>query len=134
MNDTAGQKGQMMILIVVIISAMALGAVALNNFIMVSELRQVTDARLSGAAIFAADSGIECILFHEFGNDIYASVSCPNPPAGPGSYSDVQTLPNGSTFSYLLVSQTPLSSVWRSVGVDGSGKSTRSLQITLISR
>ena len=125
------QKGQMMILIVVIISAMVLGAVALNSFIMVSELRQVTDARLSGAAIFAADTGIECILFHEFGNDTYSSVSCPTAPGSPGSSSDIQTLPNGATFSFVLVSKTAAASVWRATGTDGSGKSTRSLQITL---
>ncbi|MDD4818891.1 MAG: hypothetical protein PHH27_01785, partial [Candidatus Colwellbacteria bacterium] len=71
------EGGQMMMLMVIIVASTALAAIAFSSFTVVSELRQVTDARLSGQALFAADTGIECILFKEFGNEPYYTGSCP---------------------------------------------------------
>ena len=128
------EGGQMMMLMVIIVASTALAAIAFSSFTVVSELRQVTDARLSGQALFAADTGIECILFKEFGNEPYYTGSCPI-CNGDCSTSEKKLYPGGPAFSFHFVDREvnwPNETViWKAVGKDASGKVTRSLQITL---
>jgi hypothetical protein len=132
-KNRKGEGGQMMMLMVIIIASAALAAIAFSSFTVVSELKQVTDARLSGMALFAADTGIECILFKEFGNAPYGA-GCP-PCVGNCSTPEVELYSNGPVFSFNFVSRTingPQETVvWRAVGKDPSGRATRALQITL---
>jgi len=61
------QKGQTMLVTVMILSSAILGATVLASLLVLFQLRQASDAKLSTQAIFAADSGIECILFEKIG-------------------------------------------------------------------
>ncbi|MDD4930982.1 MAG: hypothetical protein PHG66_02380 [Candidatus Colwellbacteria bacterium] len=135
MKRLCGQKGQMMIFLVVIISAVILGAMTLSSFLVVTELKQVTDSRFSGAALFAADTGIECVLFHEFGNSDYNSVGCPgyNDITGDWSLEGIESI-SGSTvgmYKFRRDSETANQMVWTSIGTDSARRLTRALQITL---
>jgi len=122
-----------MLLMVIVITATTLTAMAFASFTVISELRQVTDARLSGAALFAADTGIECVLFKEFGNAPYGS-GCPA-CEGDCESEEVELYPGGPKFSFQFVSRTLNGAnetiVWKAIGKDASGKTVRSLQITL---
>lgn len=126
----------MMMLMVIIIASTALTAIAFSSFMIISELKQVTDARLSAAALFAADTGIECVLFKNFPNAPYG----PGCPSCIGDYCDSSeaVLPNGSVFSYKFISRTidgqSETIVWRAVGRDAINRATRALQITLKKR
>ena len=124
----------MMILMVVLIAATTLAAIAFSSFTVVAELRRVTDARLSTAALFAADTGIECILFRELRPDLYGP-ECP-PCLDPcTSFSNYGNLPDGSKFKFRLVSEERVGgriiSVWEAVGKDALGRTARSIQLTL---
>lgn len=137
-NIRGKQSGQMMIFLVVIISAVILGAMTLSSFLVVTELKQVTDSRFSGAALFAADMGIECVLFHEFGNADYNSVGCPGYSDIVGDWSsDGTEYISGSAvgiYKFRRDSETAAQMVWTSVGTDTSRRLTRALQITLNKR
>jgi hypothetical protein len=131
------EKGQTMLLMVIIISAAAIGAMTFASFTVISEMRQVTDARATSAALFAADAGIECILFHEFGKETYG-LGCPECPDNPdiGYVSpEVELFSGGPKFSFQLVSKTVdgsnETSVWRAIGKDSLGKTARSFRLTL---
>lgn len=52
-----------MILTVVLISGAILSATAISALLVLYQLRQVSDVKSSTQAIFAADAGIECVLF-----------------------------------------------------------------------
>jgi len=56
-------KGQTMILTVLLLSGAILSATAISALLVLFQLRQVTDIKTSTQAIFAADAGIECVLF-----------------------------------------------------------------------
>jgi len=144
--NVGGQSGQMMLLMVIVIAATALAAMAFSSFTVVSELRQVTDARVSGAALFAADTGIECILFCQFGNAAYGpgcpsfttGASCPTSgtfPADGEMTPEVELFTGGPKFRIQFVSRAVNglreTVVWRAIGRDAAGRATRSLQITL---
>jgi len=55
--------GQAMILTVMLLSGAILSASALAALLVLFQLRQASDIKSSTQAIFAADSGIECILY-----------------------------------------------------------------------
>ena len=136
-KNTNKERGQMMILMVILIAATTLAAIAFSSFTVVAELRRVTDARLSTAALFAADTGIECILFREFRPDLYVDLygGCPPCPDLCTSFSDYGNLPDGSKFKFRLVLKEEVSgritSVWEAVGSDSLGRTIRSIQLTL---
>lgn len=145
-KDT-GNSGQMMILLVIIMSAVALAAMALSSFLIVAQLRQVTDARFSGSALFAADEGIECILFHEFNYDTYNATANNNPGSGcptygdtldtcSGSWSGEKTVVGGGKYRFRCdnLQTTPTDRYFIAVASDASDRVTRALQIRLIRR
>lgn len=132
-----------MILLVIIISAVALAAMALSSFLVVSQLKQVTDARFSGAALFAADEGIECVLMHEFNNASYdLATDCPDYSETidqcTGNWSDRKDIPGGGSFQFRCVEEKfppdPLAGKYFiAVGTDKpmNERVTRALQIRL---
>ncbi|MFA5053136.1 MAG: hypothetical protein WC565_03695 [Parcubacteria group bacterium] len=143
-KENNGESGQMMLLMVIVIAAVALAAMAFSSFTVISELRQVTDARLSGAALFAADTGIECILFKEFGSAPYGEGcptltgdACDSGETGTCEAPETELFAGGPKFSFQLVSRRKDELgrdivVWKAIGKDASGRAVRSLQITLI--
>ena len=59
-------KGQVMILTVLIISGTILGATTIAGILMVNQIRQATNAQHSLQALFAADAGLEWELYRSF--------------------------------------------------------------------
>lgn len=112
------QGGQAMLLTVMLLSSAILGATSLAALLVLFQLRQATDAKASTQAIFAADSGIECVLFERIvGTQNYAN-------CGEGSQVD---LDNGSFYT-VIVDTTGGGTVVKSVG--RAGRTTRALEIT----
>ena len=132
-KNTNKEGGQMMMLMVILIAGTTLAAVAFSSFTVVSELRRVTDARLSTAALFAADTGIECILFREFGHAPYG-LGCPV-CIGDCVTPEVRLFPDGPRFRFQFVSRNTDGGietvVWEAVGRDHLGRTARSIQLTL---
>jgi len=131
------ERGQTMMLMVILIAAVSLSAIVFTSFVVVAELRRVTDARLSGAALFAADTGIECVLFYEFGHAPYG-LGCPPICQGAGCFTSWAQIGSGGSspsFQLQFVSSTIANArqitIWRAIGRDASGRAVRSLEITL---
>lgn len=108
MKNRNRDSGQVMLLTAMLVSAMVIAATSLAGLLTLYQLRQVTDVKGSGAAIFAADSGIECLSYQFAGNSIDCSSG---------------TLSNGAHFT--TTSTAP--GVYVSIGT--SGRSSRALQI-----
>jgi len=67
-----------MIMTVMLISSAILGATVLAALLVLSQLRQASDTKASTQAIFAADSGIECILYEKLLSDSMGGVPPPD--------------------------------------------------------
>ena len=75
-----------MLLSVLAISGTFLAVSAIAGLLMIYQIRRTTDFANSAKAIFAADAGVEAILYNKFnGNCIPSDPSCPvqNPPGTP---------------------------------------------------
>jgi len=59
-------EGQTMILTVLLLSGAILSATAISALLILFQLRQTSDIKTSMQAIFAADAGIECVLFEQY--------------------------------------------------------------------
>lgn len=68
-----GGRGQTMILTVLLLSSAILSATAISALLVLFQLRQVSDIKASTQAIFAADAGIECVLYEAVVNEISGS-------------------------------------------------------------
>lgn len=127
------KKGQSMIMLAVTLGAIVMSALALSSFLNIVDLREVTDTRLSQAAIFAADTGIECALLIEFNNGATTNGHCPN--SAPGLVNNFY-IDNGG-FTKLIgqanISKTVANNkkIYSSIGSDLNKKTSRILQITL---
>ena len=71
MKQDIKNKGQVMLLSVLVISSAVLGATSLAGLLVLSQLRQASDAQGSTQAIFAADAGIECALYRNYIDNAY---------------------------------------------------------------
>ncbi len=135
MNILNKNSGQMMMLMVILIGVVSLSAIIFASFVVVAGLRYVTDARLSGAALFAADTGIECVLFAEFGNAPYGLGCPPICPYHGCLTPEAEIGPGGPKFQLQFISSTTQGNIktiiWRSIGKDASERAVRSLEITL---
>jgi hypothetical protein len=69
------EKGQVMLLTVLVIGGLLLGASSIAGLLMVYQLRQASDIANSTKAIFAADTGLEWELYRMFKDSGY-----PKPP------------------------------------------------------
>ncbi|MFA5083937.1 MAG: hypothetical protein WC475_00925 [Candidatus Paceibacterota bacterium] len=68
----AKNKGQVMLMTVLVIGGLLLGASSIAGLLMVYQIRQSSDVVNSTKAIFAADTGIEWELYRLFANPGYA--------------------------------------------------------------
>jgi len=59
------QNGQTMILTVMLLTSAILSATAISALLVLFQLRQVSDIKASTQAIFAADAGVECVLYEK---------------------------------------------------------------------
>jgi len=71
-------KGQVMLMTVLVIGGLLLGASAIAGLLMVYQIRQSSDVTNSTKAIFAADTGIEWELYRMFKNSNYAKPAMTN--------------------------------------------------------
>lgn len=110
------QKGQVMLITVVMISSAILTASSLAGLLILFQLRQASDIAASTEAIFAADSGIECVLFNNFRTT--AS------PRDCGEITPVSTFSNGAEYKTVSSGASSTKSVGR------SGRTARSFEIT----
>ncbi len=60
------ERGQVMLLTVMLLSSAILGATSVAGLLVLFQLRQASDIASSTKSIFAADAGIECAFFNEF--------------------------------------------------------------------
>lgn len=114
------QNGQTMLLTVMILSSAVLGATVLASLLVLFQLRQSSDAKSSTQAIFAADSGIECILFERIGGT-FNYQNCGAPPATPPQID----LDNGAFYTVVELGG---GDGFKSVG--RAGRTTRAFEIT----
>ncbi len=101
MNHTIKQKGQIMMLIVVIMGGLALSASGIAGLLMFFEVQRSNDAASSAMAGFAADAGVEKALscyYHTPGDTLF--------PLGYNAAMDVcvdsGSLHNGATYDTRL--------------------------------
>lgn len=124
-------SGQSMVMMVVMLSTAALGAAALASFLIISGFRNIANAGQSMDAIFAADAGIECVLFKEFGHADYSTVSpsvCP-PYIDASDMSDPGWKNGNFNFVFNRSQSSPDTDDWSSFGKDLSGTAKRVLNI-----
>lgn len=62
-KNTKKQNGQVMMIVVMILSAVMIGAVAIGGLLTSRQIRQSADAGSFSKAIFAADAGLEWRLY-----------------------------------------------------------------------
>lgn len=67
MKKLKHKKGQIMILSVLLLSAAILGATTVASMIVLFQLKRTSGAEHSARAIFAADAGVEEVLYRYFG-------------------------------------------------------------------
>lgn len=65
------EKGQVMLLSVLLISSAVLGAATIAGLLVLFQLRQTADAEASARAVFAADAGIERSLYEKYRNPTF---------------------------------------------------------------
>lgn len=111
MKRTHGQKGQIMIVSVLMISGTVLSATVLAGYLTLYHLRQAVDIENSAKSIFAADAGVEWQLYKDLKDNTY-----PQP-----------TFTNGVTVSVTQLEPN----VYRSVGQ--SGRSARAFEVDISS-
>ncbi len=69
--------GQVMMIVVLILSGIIIGATAISGALTARQTRQTVDAGSSSKTIFASDAGLEWRLY-KFIQDDYLCVDCPN--------------------------------------------------------
>ncbi len=114
------EKGQVMILSVLALGGTILGATTIAGLLMVYQLRSTSDVANSAKAIFAADAGIDWMLY-QFSK--------------PSSTDTQPVFSNGASFtatcsdssSHVVDCRNPSAFTFRSVGQSGS--SYRALQL-----
>jgi len=119
------KDGQTMIVTVMLISSAVLGATTLAALLVLFQLRQSADAKSSTQAIFAADSGIECVLYEKLLSDSLGGVPPPDyTNCGEGGQ---VTLDNGAIYT-VTVDSSGGNTVIKSVGK--SDRASRAFEIT----
>jgi len=120
------EKGQTMLLAVVLLSGAILSAVSLSGLLVLFQLKQTTGVKESTQAIFAADSGIECVLFNRYRCTAVTPV-CPVITTVLRDCGDIvpfEDFSNGARFKTIDKGGGSFKSVGQ------SGRSARSFEIT----
>jgi len=113
-----------MLLTVMLLSSAILGATSLAALLVLFQLRQATDAKASTQAIFAADSGIECVLFERIQS---LGMGAPPPDYTNCGETSPRNLDNGASYTVIVTTSggdTKIKSVGR------AGRTSRALEIT----
>ena len=63
MNKHYKQKGQIMLISIMILGGVMIGATAIGGFLLRSQIAQVNNAAESTKALFAADAGVEAVAW-----------------------------------------------------------------------
>lgn len=74
-NEKNKNSGQVMMIVVMALSAVMIGAIAVGGLLTARQIRQTVDAGSSSKAVFAADAGLEWRLY-KFIEDEYSCVNC----------------------------------------------------------
>jgi hypothetical protein len=114
------QKGQVLLLTVMLLSGAILGATSLASLLILYQLRQTSDIKDSMESIYAADTGIECVWY------VIADKGV--------SYRDYLSICNGSTPNSgaeykVVLDDTSGDLIFKSVGM--SGRSARSFELKI---
>lgn len=117
----AKNKGQVMLLTVVVIGGLLLSASAIAGLLMLYQIRQSTDIINSTKAIFAADTGIEWELYKCF--KCNPSVICDQTCTALDSQEPSMT--NGADFDTTVYGTNTIKSIGNSF------QSSRAFEITL---
>lgn len=64
-SKAMAEQGQVMLLTVMMLTGVILSTTSLVALLVLYQLRQTTDVIASSQAIFAADAGLECVLYRE---------------------------------------------------------------------
>jgi len=115
-KESKKEKGQAMMLTVLVISGTTLGATTIAGLLMLYQLRQATSVTYSSQALFAADAGLEWELFKLFNPDAAADHQAPE-------------MTNGSTFESAIVEGENI--LVKSVGCAGQKNVCRAFQVIL---
>jgi Tfp pilus assembly protein PilX len=78
-------KGQVMMIVVMVLSGVIIGAATISGFLTASQTRQTADSGSSAVAIYAADAGLEWRmykLYNDWKKDNLAPGNCSDCPSG----------------------------------------------------
>jgi hypothetical protein len=70
-------SGQVMMIVIMVLSGVMIGSMAISGTLTARQIRQSADAGASSKVIFAADAGLEWVLY-KFVKDKYECIDCPN--------------------------------------------------------
>jgi len=76
MMNISDNKGQAVIMLVMVLGATILGISTVVGFITLQKIRTATDAADSSKAIYAADAGVERCFYEKFGPGGTATSTC----------------------------------------------------------
>ncbi|OGY56581.1 MAG: hypothetical protein A2119_01635 [Candidatus Colwellbacteria bacterium GWA2_46_10] len=114
----SAEKGQLMLLSVLLISSAVLGAATIAGLLVLFQLRQTADAEASAQAVFASDAGVERALYEKYRNgycgDANSQISSVEDPQ------DIFTIADDVQYKVLLEEECTLA---KSAGL--SGRSAR---------
>lgn len=124
------REGQVMFLTVVVLGAIISSVTVIAGLLVSLQIRRSADVAASTRAIFAADAGVECMLFEIFKsgkNGTEAQLSCNNDSVMTnGANFEVENSPNNSLVGGV---DTGVPRWFRSTGQFSN--SVRSVEITL---
>ncbi|MCL4391718.1 hypothetical protein M1413_00030 [Patescibacteria group bacterium] len=133
MNHVNKKNAQAMIIVSILMGGLFLVGTAIAGLLMFYQLRQAADAASSGAAVMAADAGIEHSLSCYYATTTPAtSVLCPPDGSTFSMCQETTALPNGATasssLSFSCAGGSPTGFWAQSFGYAGGGKAERVLQ------
>jgi len=121
MGRRTNNSGQTMILTVMMLTGAILSATAISALLVLFQLRQASDIKASTQAIFAADSGVECIFYEKV---------IVEPVTGVGDYAscrvrDPDAFENGASY---IVTWDESFTTFKSIGT--SGRTARAFEVS----
>ena len=119
------RQGQIMLLSVLLISTAVLGAASLAGLLVLFQLRQTGDAETSAQAIFAADAGIERVLYERYQNPVVTS-QC---DAGENVAFEISSESDPDTFTVANIQYLVGGDCEEAKSAALAGRSARALQI-----
>lgn len=130
MNRLKPNRGQVMLLTVLVLSGTILGATTIAGLLTLYQIRQSTDFINSAKAVYAADSGMEWRLYKFFKSDNQICRDCPDGGACPAPVmTNINSPADPIRVSCGTVPGVATTTTIKSTGV--SSNSSRAFEITL---